>query len=149
MGLRLVDLYVAMLAECLFACKISIAVAAVEFWGGSGRFLILISRPRVDGMVLQTLVLHHALLVIKEDFTLNAKAVFSSHLMLSKSFYILETLPTRAAHVSVKSGTVLLQGFCGSEELVTDLAIAVLAGNLMRSKMFRIAERHPTIMAPK
>lgn len=149
MGLRLVDFHVAMLAECFFACKISITVAAVEFRGVSGRFFILVSCSRVDGMVLQTLVLDHALLVIKEDFTLGAKAVFIYNLMLTKSFYILETLPTRAAHIDVKSGTVLLQVFCGSEELVTDLAIAVLAGKLMPSKMFLIAKRFPTIIAPK
>lgn len=36
MGLRIVDLHVAMLRQRLFVHKISVAIAAVEFRGSSG-----------------------------------------------------------------------------------------------------------------
>ena len=76
-------------------------------------------------------MLLHALLVFEQCFTSLAIAVFICYLMLSKNFCIVEMLPTRAAYICVNSVSVLLQTFCGIEDLVTEIAIAVLAGKLM------------------
>lgn len=100
-------------------------------------------------MAPQTLVLLQALLVTKKDFTLTAIAVFSCYLMLSKKFGSPEFFPTRAAHVGMQSGDMLLQGFCGNEETITHGAVAVLTGKLMRFKFLLGAEGHATIIAPE
>lgn len=102
MGLRLVDLHVGVLVQCLFAYKISIAIAAVEFRGFFGRFLFRILCPRVDDTISQMLVLLHPLLILKEGFTLFAIAMCICNLMLLKSFGRLEIFPTRAANVCVR-----------------------------------------------
>lgn len=121
----LVDLHVAMLVQCLFAHKIFLAVAAVEFRRFSARFFLLILGVE---MGFRILVLLHALLVTKENFTWYAIAVSVCNLMLLEMTSVAERLLTVITPYRLCGRLVLLQSAIMDKVFTALVAMTALRG---------------------